>query len=127
MILTPGDSRTEIVESMRRRHAYAATDNILLDFQAEEADGTRHLMGDDFRATSTPRLRAKITGTAPVNSVELIRNNEFIYTQHPQRRDFEFEYTDSSPRKGDNWYYLRVMQQDGNIAWSSPIWITFPR
>jgi hypothetical protein len=56
--------------------------------------------------------------------VELIRNNEFIYTQHPRRREFEFHYDDTSPRSGENWYYVRVEQEDGNIAWSSPIWIT---
>ncbi len=26
--------------------------------------------------------------------------------------------------RSSSWYYLRVEQEDGNIAWSSPIWIT---
>jgi hypothetical protein len=46
MILTPAVQRGEIVEQMRRRHAYAATDNIILDFQAVDTDGSAHLMGD---------------------------------------------------------------------------------
>jgi hypothetical protein len=26
-----------------------------------------------------------------------------------------------------HYYYLRVLQTDGNMAWSSPIWVTFKR
>ena len=77
-----------------------------------------------LRATAARRLLAKIAGTAPLTSVEWIRNNQFIYSRHPRRSEFEFEFTDASPRAGENWYYLRIMQEDGNIAWSSPIWIT---
>src|SRR5208282_4598974 len=33
MIYTPSMDRTDIVESMRKRHAYGATDNIIVDFQ----------------------------------------------------------------------------------------------
>ena len=37
--------------------------------------------------------------------------------------DHEFEFTDTdSPRQGD-YYYVRVKQLDGGMAWSSPIWV----
>ncbi|MCL5742347.1 MAG: DUF3604 domain-containing protein [Acidobacteria bacterium] len=123
MILTPSATRADIVEGMRKRHAYAATDNIVLDFQAEGEQGLRHMMGDDFAFRGRPVLHGKIVGTVPVVSLQLIRNNEFVYTQRPNARECEFTYIDQSPRPGDNWYYVRVLQQDGNLAWSSPIWI----
>jgi hypothetical protein len=122
MIFTPRDGRAEIVEGMRQRHAYAATDNIILDFQAE-ANAKRYLMGDDFAFTGRPKLHGRIDGTDRIAMVELIRNNELIWSRRPNQRQFDFTYGDDSPRSGDNWYYLRVLQQDGNLAWSSPIWI----
>jgi hypothetical protein len=120
MIYTPADDRRSIVENMRRRHAYAATDNIIVDFQAD-----RHLMGEEYATTSAPKLRARIIGTDRLMRVDLVRNNEFLYTQHPAANEFTFEYVDQAPRRGENWYYIRVMQEDGNLAWSSPIWVKY--
>ncbi len=37
--------------------------------------------------------------------------------------DVEFEWTDSDPGPGGDWYYLRVRQIDGATAWSSPWWV----
>jgi len=33
------------------------------------------------------------------------------------------ELTDSRPSKAVDFYYVRVTQADGNLAWSSPIWV----
>ena len=126
MIFTPDEDRGRIVDNMRRRHAYAATDNIIVDFQAEEPGGRRRLMGEEFASSAPPKLRAKVGGTAPIAQIDLVRNNEFIYTLKPGKNDFEFEYLDKSARPGGNYYYVRVMQTDGNMAWSSPIWIAKP-
>ena len=58
-----------LMDAMRRRHAYAATDNIVLDFRAE-AGGRTHIMGDAFDAESAPTLRvhARGTGRWPISS-----------------------------------------------------------
>jgi hypothetical protein len=124
MILTPAADRRSIVENMRRRHAYAATDNIILDFQVEDGSGNRHLMGEAFPATGRPRLRAHIAGTGRIGLVDVIRNNQFIYNVRPGGAVYDLEYTDQSATAGENYYYIRVMQEDGNLAWSSPVWIT---
>ena len=124
MIYTPSNERGAIVESMRQRHAYAATDNILVDFEAESSGGARHLMGDAFvDPDGEPKLIAKIEGTDKIKQIDLIRNNQFVYTQSPDGKSVAFTYSDRSPVAGESYYYLRVMQVDGNLAWSSPIWI----
>jgi hypothetical protein len=124
MIYTPSNDRKAIVESMRQRHAYAATDNILVDFEAEASGGDRHLMGDAFvDRNGQPKLIAKIEGTERIKQIDLIRNNQFVYTSSPDNKSADFTYTDRSPTAGESYYYVRVMQVDGNLAWSSPIWI----
>ena len=36
---------------------------------------------------------------------------------------FEQSFEDEYPVTGENRYYLRVEQADGNMAWSSPVWV----
>ena len=37
--------------------------------------------------------------------------------------DVEFEYTDTESAEEGDYYYVRVTQLDGGMAWSSPIWV----
>lgn len=126
MIYTPTTNRTDIVQNMRQRHAYGATDNIIVDFETQGADGSTHLMGDIFSAARGEKLRIKVRGTDRILRLELIRNNAIIYTAPtPDKKDVDLEYVDESPVQGTNWYYVRVTQIDKNLAWSSPVWITY--
>lgn len=126
MIYCPTTNRADIVDNMRRRHAYGATDNIIVDFEAVESSGASHLMGDIFTAARGLKLRAKIEGTDTITRVDLIRNNAIIYTlPEPGKKDTDFEYVDRAPAEGPNWYYVRVTQIDRNLAWSSPLWVTY--
>jgi hypothetical protein len=118
LIYSPDDNRANIVENMRRRHAYAATDNIVLDVQSEG-----HLMGDEFASPALPKFHIKVLGTDQIAQVDVIRNNEFIFTQKPMAREYDVEFQDKTPRPGESYYYVRVIQLDHNLAWSSPIWI----
>jgi hypothetical protein len=40
--------------------------------------------------------------------------------------ELRFDWEDAAPPQGDkaNYYYVRVMQRDGQMACSSPIWVT---
>ena len=37
----------------------------------------------------------------------------------------EFSFTDPSPRPGINPYWLRVVQTDGEMAWTSPVFVDY--
>jgi hypothetical protein len=39
-------------------------------------------------------------------------------------REFAREWVDEESRPGASWYYARVVQVDGEMAWSSPIFVT---
>lgn len=125
LIYTPDTERTDIVESMRSRHAYGATDNIVVDFEAHEPNGKTHLMGEEFTSAAPLKLSAKIEGTDLITQIDLIRNNEFLYTVKPGQKNFDFEYVDKAPHAGENYYYIRIMQIDKNLAWASPVWVRY--
>jgi hypothetical protein len=39
--------------------------------------------------------------------------------------NLEFSYTDENPEQGINPYWVRVVQSDGSMAWSSPIYVNY--
>jgi len=59
---------------------------------------------------------------ADIDRIEVCRNNEFIYAKPGEGGQSQFAFTDQQPLPGRSYYYVRVMQKDGEIAWSSPVW-----
>ncbi len=119
-------SREGLLDAMRRRHNYAATDNIVLDYRMA-AGGREYLQGDVVPGeTSATELRVKVLGTAPVAQIDVIRGQDFVYTLQKQPAEVEFTFVDQEPVSGETHYYVRVQQADGQMAWSSPIWVTAP-
>ncbi|MBI1356863.1 MAG: hypothetical protein GC160_21195 [Acidobacteria bacterium] len=127
MILAEENTRTALVDGIRQRHTYGATDNIIVDFRL--LDGPReYLMGDDATISGAPQLRVHIEGTDLLGEVEIVKNNRRVYRQAPDAKVADFVYRDNEPpAPGETaFYYVRVRQKDRDqqIAWSSPIWAT---
>ena len=122
MVYTDRPTRQGILDAIRRRQTYGATDNIILDVRMGE-----HFMGSEFSADAPSPLRAKIRGTRTINRIEVIRGNQLIYTLQPGKQNVAFEYTDreAGKKKGTEYYYVRLQQADGQLAWSSPIWVHY--
>jgi hypothetical protein len=122
-LIAEDSTREALMDAMRKRHAYAATSNILLDYRMN-VGGATYLQGDIVAsAREAPELWAKIVGTGPLRKVDVIRDNQYIYAQEPRGESYELRYRDNAISPGEHYYYVRVEQQDGNVAWSSPIWI----
>jgi hypothetical protein len=122
-ILVSGDSKQDLVDAMRLRHTYGATDNIVCDFRAR-AGSREYLQGDDFSTAGTYGLTVNVIGTGTIKRIDVIHNESYAYTVTPSAKTAQFSYTDAHPANGENRYYVRVEQEDGNFAWSSPIWVT---
>jgi hypothetical protein len=121
-VLTEDFSRVGLIEAMKKRHTYAATDNIILDVRAGE-----HIMGDEFKAKDV-KLDVNVVGTALLLSVEILRDNEVVHTWKPQQATTaaKINWTDPAPERGGkdaSFYYVRVSQIDEQMAWSSPMWV----
>lgn len=123
-ILVQGDqprSREDILNGMRARHAYAATDNIIVDVRIGD-----HMMGDIFPSHQIPVVKVKVQGTGPIARIELIKNNTFVHTENTNGApSSSFEYRDNDVKPGESYYYVRVEQVRGQLAWSSPIWVDY--
>jgi hypothetical protein len=118
MVWAEDRSREAIMEALRARRTYGATDNILLEFWIGD-----HFMGEEFAAGEVPPLKIKVVGTDTISDVQVIRNNRSIYTHPGGSRKLELDFVDTAPETGTNFYYLRVLQENRQAAWSSPIWV----
>ena len=120
-ILAEDFSRQGLIDAMRKRHSYAATDNIVLDVRMGNA-----LMGDEVR-TRQPSLDVVALGTGPIDRVDVVRNGEPVHSIRPEKdaAEVRFHWEDRKPVQGEkaSYYYVRVTQKDGQVAWGSPIWV----
>lgn len=112
-------TRAGIMDAMHNRRMYGSTDNIVSDFRSGS-----HFMGETFSTTSAPVFSVRLFGTAPFQSVVLVKNNNVIYSTSGDRV-MSFSFQDTAAQKGQtSYYYVRGVQTDGNIVWVSPMWVT---
>lgn len=124
-------TRESIFDALRRRRAYATTGaRVLLRFTA---GGTAQ--GGEANAADSRPLRVEVHGTADLTHVEIIRNGAAVHRSEPQGMDALLEWQDDEPFEavamtGEYspgpfvYYYVRVTQADGALAWSSPVWFS---
>jgi hypothetical protein len=121
IVLVEEISRSGIIEAFKKRHCYAATDNILLVVRSGE-----QLMGEAFETARRPTLEIVAHGTAPITKLHVIRDNKYVYSMEPKTAQVQLRYTDmDAPAGKTSYYYVRLEQADGNLAWGSPMWITY--
>ena len=59
--------------------------------------------------------------------VDVIKDFKYAYSTTPDKARVEFEWLDEERRgPGLSWYYVRAIQDDGELAWASPLWVHFP-
>lgn len=132
-------TREAIFQALYNRACYATTgERIILSYSIANAN-----MGNELNTKTKPGLLYNrhiagfAAGTSNVVEISIIRNGQVLHVFHPKATHFEFAFDDSEPltkillsspddRPAFAYYYIRVVQEDGHIAWGSPIWIDNP-
>jgi hypothetical protein len=123
-VIAGNSTREALLDAMKKRHTYAATRNILLDYRVH-ADGRTWLQGDELTTGALPEIWANIRGTGPLKQVVVVRDNRYVYSHEPEGSDFQLRFRDETLTPGQHYYYVRVEQRDRNMAWSSPVWVNY--
>lgn len=116
-----------IFDALHRRQCYGTTGAaIVLDVKAaaERATGDVTMGATLHNPQASPfTVTVQVQGTAPVESIDLISAGQVLAGEaEVGRRQARVRFAlpgDALPE----YYYVRVMQEDGQMAWSSPIWI----
>jgi len=109
-------TREAILEGMKRRRVYGATDNTIAIFRCGD-----HFMGDEFTTSEKPSFAIHLLGTRPFAKVHIIKDGNYVHTVEPNKADVELTWVDMAATPGKtSYYYVR-----GELVWASPMWITY--
>ena len=118
-------TRDGIFEALRARRVYATNGcRAILRFHSGGVPmgGTIRLDG-----SSDPRtFSIAVVGDAPIAVVTVVKNNADVANLEGGSVVFAESWTDQSPAKTGDYYYVRIAQADGGWVWSSPIWVAVP-
>ncbi len=67
-------------------------------------------------------IQLKVVAPQVIKHIEVIKNGEIIKIESVQKQWVELRFNDDEALVGDTYYYVRVTQVDGHLAWASPIW-----
>ena len=128
-------TREAIWDALMARRCYATTSvRMLLDFSVNGLE-----MGTERRITASNRgrfrrrdLSVHAIGVGPLARAVVVRNGVEVYEEMLSGMEAEVRWEDPESlakirNKGIRgaYYYAKVYQQDGNVAWSSPVWLTY--
>jgi hypothetical protein len=122
-VYAPRLTREDVHRALKQRLTFAATDNIALQFEAAGPEGESHKMGQEIALSSGPRFQIRVAGTDAIAKLEVIRNGQVVHTASSGRPSLDLAYLDNAPMPDESYYHVRVVQANGQIAWSSPIWV----
>lgn len=138
-IIAQEHNRSSLFEALYQRSCYATTGERMIVGLTLAGHG----MGKEISTVDKPgliinrHLVGYVAGTCTITKVEIIRNSKVIKIFEPNEGyAFDFTYDDSDPldkvviqskdkRPPFVFYYIRVTQEDGHMAWSSPIWVDY--
>jgi hypothetical protein len=133
-VFAPSLTREAIYDALWQRSTYATTGAriILLTDIGELSMGEMEGLGMQDERIYEREIRVHIVGTDAIASVEVIRNGQIVHTFESEGASLQASWLDRTPlpmvvlADGEGrrfvFYYVRVRQEDGHCAWSSPVW-----
>lgn len=121
-VMAPALQRRPIWQALHERHCYATTGaHILVWFTINDEE-----MGSELTlpATTPREIHWQVAATAPLARVELLRCNAVVAAWEGNGAlDMTQKWVTGETIAGGEWWYLRVVQVDREMAWSSPVWV----
>lgn len=137
-IIAPEHSRASLAEALYNRSCYATTgERIIVGlYIAGMPMGSEISTAQKHGLLINRHISGFVAGTTKLKSVEIIRNAKVLKSYKPDSYSLDFTYDDMIPLEKITisakdkkppfvFYYIRVVQEDGHMAWSSPIWIDY--
>jgi len=119
-ILAPERSRASLLAAIRARRTFATT-GARIGLRVE-VDGAP--MGSELPADTRGTLTVEVIGTAPIARVTVVGTEGETVLDTDRGAAVRAQLAvGPDPQRPWTYRYVRVLQCDGEMAWSSPIWI----
>ncbi|MHC4124318.1 MAG: CehA/McbA family metallohydrolase domain-containing protein, partial [Planctomycetota bacterium] len=123
VIISEKFTRQGLWDALYNRSCYATTGkHIILFFTVNgQPMGSEVIVNSPETARN---IKWRVIGTTSIKRVDLLRNNIVAKSwQEDNTDDMSGSFSISEPVTKTEWWYLRVIQQDTHLAWSSPVWV----
>ncbi len=121
-VYAPELTREAIFDALVNRRTYATTGvRMILEFSVNGVMMGGELDLDDPEAERVIRIHA--IGEGPIEHMKIVKNNEDLVVRECSGEEEYFEFVDVDPAEDGDWYYVRVVQEDEETGWSSPVWV----
>lgn len=111
-------SRDAVFDALAARRCYATTGiRPIVEFTVNDAP-----MGSLIEPAPRRRIQANVISNQPIASLELSRNGSIIHRIEGDGEEASLDLTDDDDVPSGTFYYLRVIEQTGDKAWTSPVW-----
>lgn len=125
-VYAPENTREGVWQAMWDRRTYGATTyGLVLDVRS----GGRW-MGEEWASEEAPELEIYVRGARPLRSIEILGRSRVLYSEgsverplNAAERRLRWKDPDWAAQEKEQWYYVRVIQVDDEMAWSSPVWV----
>ena len=114
-----GLTRESIFQGIYHRRTYATTGERI----AVRFDVAGEPMGGEARVRGPVAMSAEVVGTDRIRVVRVVKNGKVIYVVDPMADEAAFEFVDPEGAPEGAYYYLDLVQADGEKAISSPVWV----
>lgn len=123
-VLAENLTREAIFDAVKAKRCYASTGaRILIDFRINGS-----VMGSEIKVRQDERrsIYMSIEGESSLSKIYLVKNGAdyIIYNIDGSSDNFTDLMFDYKAKRDTDYYYLRIKQMDGRMAWTSPIWIS---
>jgi len=109
-------TRADIIEGLRQKRTYGGTAKVRMEFASGSSPAGSAIQADG------PRFACRVVAPTPIDKVELVRDGQFVYSQ-PGGGGQRLEFTWADNGAPGGYYYLRTALANGELAWTSPIWV----
>ena len=114
----PRLDRPCLIQALRDRRTYATTGaRILLDFSVSG------LAMGGIGTSDHAACAATVHAVDPIRCIDIVKDGRVVWSDQPGGLDATVRWQDPDPPSREHYYYLHVVQTDGQMAWSSPVWI----
>ena len=116
-------SQKGIVDALKHRRCFATTgDKIFVHMTINETWADEEVI----ISKKAPEITFEIEAVDRIKSIEILRNSKIIHNIDPGNTMISkgsFVDNDFNTGKEVLFYYVRIIQENGHIGWSSPIWV----
>jgi hypothetical protein len=125
-VYAPELTREAVWQAFKKRRVYGTSGaKIILNFRVCDSPMGSEVNWPKSKGAVPIGLRAVCCDT--IKNIAIIRNGVPVFMENGKNINGVFAallIEDPEPLEGTSRYYARVLQEDGHMAWSSPVWVT---